>query len=134
MTCHDLHGNEPYFYNNILLTLPVNHYSLILTIYTILSDSDLTPAGPQINQTRIILFYEANEPALLHCIALGSPTPRILWYKLDNDRQYSVPEYGNLRIKKLSNGTLSFAPIRRHDWGRYKISEQLKKILLLVNY
>ena len=53
--------------------------------------ADLTPAAPQISQFTIILFFEVNEQAMFHCIASGAPTPRIQWYKLDNDRQYSVP-------------------------------------------
>ena len=84
-----------------------------------LNFSDLTPAAPQINQSSIILFFEANERVMLHCVALGAPTPRTQWYKLDNDRQYAVPPYGNLCIKKLSNGSLYFVSILRHDWGRY---------------
>ena len=55
----------------------------------------------------------------LHCHASGTPTPRIQWYKVDNDRLYTVPPYGILRMKKHTNGSLAFYPIILQDWGNY---------------
>lgn len=54
------------------------------------------------------------QSAMIHCVAVGEPNPRIYW-----DKNYYQDTFDPNRIQILSNGTLHFTKVYMEDKGRY---------------
>ena len=52
-------------------------------------------------------------PGIIHCSALGNPTPQFIWSKQDGRSLQDG------RFIQLANGNLKVEPIRREDNGTY---------------
>ena len=80
----------------------------------------LAGSAPKLIQEPSDLVVQKNRPASLHCIATGSPKPRITWW------HNGVPvSYSNNGITLFPNGTLHFSSIRhsktsKPDEGYYQ--------------